>query len=70
MAPQTIDERGACGAHGDHLAHAERQAAEADHDGAELPRRRHRGTEMLVIPKTPFPGLDAVVDFGTPLSLL
>ena len=26
--------------------------------------------EMLVIPTTPFPGLDAIVDFGTPLALL
>src|ERR1700727_1644286 len=64
------DERGARGASGDHLAHAERQSAQADPGGAQLSRRRHSGGGNAGHSSDPDPGLDAIVDFGAPLALI
>src|SRR5579871_4833364 len=49
------DERDPGGAHGHHLADAERQSAQADHGGAELPRRRDRGRRHAGDPGNPDP---------------
>ena len=64
------DERGLRGAAGDHLAHAGRQSAEADHGGAELSGRRDRGGGDDGHSRTPIPGLDTLIDVGAPIALI
>jgi hypothetical protein len=58
-----------CVAHGNHLAHAERQSVEA------MVALSYRigataAAGMPVTPTTPFSGLEAIVHFRAPLTLL